>query len=319
MMRLHRLIAILLLLESRGKVKAKELANALETSVRSIYRDLDLLAEAGIPIMTATGPAGGIRLMEGYTVNLKQLNSDDVIHLYLTGMGIYAGGQSESGLKLTNALLKLEKTLPVAYQADIRKARARFYFDDTPWWTERVTIPCLEALRIAVWRSQKLRIEYRKVDGVCSTRNISPYGLVVKQADWYLVACCEDVGAIRTFKCERIVKAERTDEEFEVPDNFVLEDHWNRLESDFKRSCRETEHFPVILKMDRANQALLKRLDVIESAEQGDHFRVTVNLFSYEAACRAMLEMIAQVEVVEPDMLRQFVRTKVLELLAIYS
>ncbi|AOK90456.1 hypothetical protein AOU00_11820 [Paenibacillus polymyxa] len=71
-MRLHRLIAILLCIESRGRMKAKELALALETSVRSIYRDIDLLAEAGVPIVTASGPKGGIYLMEGYTANLKQ-------------------------------------------------------------------------------------------------------------------------------------------------------------------------------------------------------------------------------------------------------
>lgn len=109
-MRLHRLVAILLLLESRGKLKAKELAEALETSVRSIYRDVDTLAEAGIPIVSASGPSGGLSLMEGYTVNLKSLHNDEVVHLYLTGLGIYSGAGTESGHKLQNALLKLENT-----------------------------------------------------------------------------------------------------------------------------------------------------------------------------------------------------------------
>lgn len=180
-MRLHRLIAILLLVESRGKMKANDLAQALETSVRSIYRDIDVLAEAGIPLLSTPGPNGGISLMEGYTVNLNQLHGEDVINLYLTGMGIHAGGHTHSGLKLKTTLLKLEKTLPSSYQTDIQKAQRRFYFDDTPWWSERIEIPCLESIRTAVWRSQKLKIEYHKINRVISSRKLQPYGLVVKK------------------------------------------------------------------------------------------------------------------------------------------
>lgn len=126
-MRLHRLIAILLLIESRGKMKANELADALETSVRSIYRDIDVLAESGIPMVTTPGPGGGISLMEGYSINLQKLHGEEVVNLYLTGMGIPFDAQTESGLKLRNALLKLENTLPAAYQEDIHKAKTRFY------------------------------------------------------------------------------------------------------------------------------------------------------------------------------------------------
>ncbi|WP_306440379.1 helix-turn-helix transcriptional regulator [Paenibacillus sp. VTT E-133280] len=125
-MRLHRLIAILLLVESRGKMKANDLAEALETSVRSIYRDIDVLAEAGIPLLSTPGPNGGISLMEGYTVNLNQLHGEDVINLFLTGMGIHTGGHTDSGLKLKATLLKLEKSLPASYQNDIQRHKDVF-------------------------------------------------------------------------------------------------------------------------------------------------------------------------------------------------
>jgi predicted DNA-binding transcriptional regulator YafY len=80
-MRLQRLIAILLLIESRGHMKAKELAQALETSVRTIYRDIEALCEAGVPLVAMTGPNGGVSLMEGYQVAMNHLYSDDVINL----------------------------------------------------------------------------------------------------------------------------------------------------------------------------------------------------------------------------------------------
>lgn len=317
-MRLHRLIAIVLFIESRGKMKAKELALALETSVRSIYRDIDILAEAGIPIVTASGPNGGISLMEGYTVNLKQLNGEDVINLYLKGMGIYADGQSESGLKLTNALLKLEKTLPPPYQADIKKARARFFFDDAPWWTERAPIPCLEALRAAVWRSRKLWIDYSKVSGERSRRKVHPYGLVVKTAAWYLVAYCEDVQDIRTFKCERMLTVTPTAEEFEIPADFSLEEQWHRQADDFKQTRKEAEYYPVVMRVKPANEAVLKKLEVLQIREEEDCLLATVNMYSFEAACRDVLAIIAQTEILKPDMLRQYAKEKINSLQSLY-
>lgn len=317
-MRLHRLIAILLLIESRGRMKAKELAIALETSVRSIYRDIDVLAEAGIPVVTTPGPSGGIYLMEGYTVNLKELHGEDVINLYLTGMGIYSGGQTESGLKLKNALLKLEKTLPTSYQSDIRIARTRFYFDDTPWWTERVSIPCLETLRLVVWRSRKIGIQYRKVDGACSSRRLHPYGLVVKQGDWYLIAYCEEIRQIRTFKCERILVVELLEDEFEIPSEFSLEHYWNTQEVVFKQACLAEEHYPVVIRVSKENAKVLNNLETIQSTSDGNDLILTVNMDGYEAACRDVLELISYVEIIEPALLRQFVKEQINRIQQLY-
>jgi predicted DNA-binding transcriptional regulator YafY len=318
-MRLHRLIAILLLIESRGRMTAKELAEALETSVRSIYRDMDTLAEAGIPIVATSGPGGGIELMQGYTVNLKQLNGDEVIHLYLTGMGIHSGGHTESGLKLKSALLKLEKTLPAAYQADIQKVKARFYFDDTPWWEERLVLPCLEELRRAVWRQVKLAVSYRKADGSRSERRLRPYGLVVKMEEWYLAAYCEDAGAVRTFKCERILKAEALEEEFMIPEDFSLEEYWSKQELSFKVACREQEFYPVQLRLAKRHRQALSSLEVMDCADGGEFLSATVNLYGYEAACRTALEMIARVEVIAPAELRLFVKQTLADIQQAYE
>ncbi|MGG4492460.1 helix-turn-helix transcriptional regulator [Brevibacillus reuszeri] len=318
-MRLHRLIAILLLIESRGQMKAKDLADALETSVRSIYRDVDVLAEAGIPIVSRSGPNGGIKLMEGYTVNLKQLHGEEVIHLYLTGMGIYAGGQTETGLKLKNALLKLEKTMPDVYLSDIEKAKTRFYFDNTPWWSERASMPCFETLRAAVWRSWKLRISYQKVGGDRSTRLVQPYGLVVKKADWYLVAFCEDIGELRTFKCERIMTAEQVEEAYTIPETFSLERHWNEQGQLFKQECQAKELYPVTIKLPVTKRALMDKLDVMKSQQVEEFFLLTINLYSYERACQDIVDWLGQIEVIEPAQLRDFAKEKVKELLRLYT
>ncbi|MRN54492.1 helix-turn-helix transcriptional regulator [Paenibacillus monticola] len=317
-MRLHRLIAILLLIESRGRMKAHELALALETSVRSIYRDIDVLAEAGIPMVTTPGPQGGISLMEGYTVNLKQLHGEEVINLYLTGMGMYAGGGHESAVKLNNTLLKLEKTLPANYQIDVEKAKHRFYYDDTPWWTERIAIPCLEAVRTAVWNSRKIIIQYSKVNGDSSSRTLHPYGLVVKKMDWYLVAFCEGAGQLRTFKCERITSVKLTDEHYLIPAEFTLEEHWKDRERSFKQTRSEEEVYPVVLRTDRMNKDLLNRLEVTETVTDGAQLILTVNMYSYERACSDIMHIISQAEIVEPLELRQYIVGKLRVLQKVY-
>jgi len=320
-MRLHRLVAIMLLMESRGRLTAKELADALETSIRSIYRDIDTLAESGIPIVSTRGPNGGIALMEGYTVNLKQLNGEDVIHLYLTGMGIYSG-HAESGLKLKNALMKLEKTLPPAYQADVAKAKARFYFDNTPWWTEPAAVPCLEIIRTAVWRSQKLQIRYSKPDGSVSSRCIHPYGLVVKKADWYLVAYCELAREQRIFKCERIVAANHLAESFAIPDGFVLEQQWKRQEASFKQDSRDKEQYTAVIRVGQMSRETENNLEILEevSAETGLERVLTVNLYSYEAACREIdTHLLGQAEIVAPPELRRYANERLNSMLARYQ
>lgn len=201
-MRLHRLIAILLLIESRGQVKAKELAEALETSPRTIFRDIDTLCEAGVPITTTTGPNGGIRLMEGYSTHLYNLQSEDAVNLYLSGIGMYSGS-ADTSLQLKQTLLKLENTLPKEYQHDFKVARERFFFDETPWWGERPTPKCLEQLRKALWQLRRIQISYRKVNSheASSKENVLPYGLVLKDMQWYLVAWSEQSEKIKTYKC----------------------------------------------------------------------------------------------------------------------
>jgi predicted DNA-binding transcriptional regulator YafY len=238
-MRLHRLIAILLLLESRGSIKARELADALETSERTIYRDIDILCEAGVPIAALAGPSGGFSLMEGYSVNMKQLHCDDIVNLFLSGIGIRPDEHSEASLNLKKTILKLEKSLPSQYIPDIKTARQRFHFDPGAWWQERPPVYHMDTLRHAVWKSKKLVIEYRKLSrsrDEVSTRHVRPYGLVVKNMDWYLAAYCEERDEMRVFKCDRILRAEILEEGFTVPEEFNLEEFWKQQVGDFKSS-----------------------------------------------------------------------------------
>ena len=239
-MRLHRLIAILLL-ESRGQLKARELADALEASERTIYRDIETLCEAGIPIEAIAGPTGGFRLMEGYTNHLPQVRQDEAIGLFLRGIGMDPIEQREAHVDLQRALGHLESRLPDRYRQDVRAAQKRFYFDPDPWWEGMPVSEHLDVLRQGVWHSRKIIIEYEKPHGDRSERIVRPYGLVVKAMHWYLVAYCEVRRAVRNFNVSRIHDARLLDETFVWPDDFSLEAYWKARASEWTAEVIDRE------------------------------------------------------------------------------
>lgn len=240
-MRLHRLIAILLLLESRGQVKARELSEALETSERTVYRDIEILCEAGVPIMALSGPGGGFSLMPGYSVSQRDLHAGDVINLFLCGMGVRPEEHTEASMNLKTTILKLEKSVPRQYLPDIRMARERFYFDPDFWWEERMPLVHLDTLRRSVWQQRKVLITHEKSSqegGEVTTRVLRPYGLVVKSTEWYLVGFCETRHDIRVFKVDRITDAVLQEETYRIPDDFDLETYWRAWIERFKGLIR---------------------------------------------------------------------------------
>lgn len=240
-MRLHRLLAVLLLLESRGQLKARELASALEVTERTIHRDIATLCEAGIPIQAVAGPTGGFRLMEGYTSHLPQLHPNEAVALFLRGIGMDPSEQREAHVDLQRALGRLESRLPERYRRDVRVARKRFYFDPTPWWEGAPVSDHLDVLRQGVWHSRKVALEYENIAREKSRRVVRPYGLVVKTTQWYLVAYCEVRKAIRTFSVYRIASAELLEQTFTWPEGFSLESYWKARAREFTSEVANRE------------------------------------------------------------------------------
>ncbi|WP_194842095.1 helix-turn-helix transcriptional regulator [Gracilibacillus salitolerans] len=303
-MRVHRLISILLLVESRGSIKANELASNLEVSVRTIYRDIDTLCEAGVPLVTTTGPKGGVKLMDGYSTGIKNLHEEDFINLYLSGIGIQPVKESDMSIKLNNTLLKLQKNVPVELGDNFDTIRNRFHFDESPWWGSSIQLAHIDTLLLSVFKSKILTITYKKVSGASSIRRIHPYGIVVKRMDWYLVAYCDNSKGIKTFKCERIVKVDSSNENFYMSDRFSLIDYWDQSKQDFFHKCAENEQYPVQIKIQKKYAQLLSEFEVISMVEEETELTITINLYSYNHALSVILEKVAYVEVIQPSELR---------------
>lgn len=302
-MKFHRMVSILLTIENKGKVTAQELADKLEVSKRTVYRDIDALCESGIPVVCESGPNGGVSLMEGYQAEIKNMEKEDIIYLYLSGMGIKADGSSEMSVKSGISMQKLEKILKKD-GVDTDLLKNRFYIDKSPWWEKRKKLNHIDSIIKAIWESRKLIISYEKMNGELSERMIRPYGLAVKDTQWYLVSYCERSKSLRIFKCERIEECELTCMNFIIPEAFSLKNYFQTSIMEFETRCREKERYPVILRISGEKLDLLNNCEIISTRKCDDELEITVNLYTYNRALSEFWNILLASCVIEPAELR---------------
>ncbi|HET7686895.1 MAG TPA: YafY family protein [Candidatus Limnocylindria bacterium] len=255
-MRASRLLSMLLMLQTRGRMTAQQLADEMEVSVRTVYRDADQLAAAGIPIYADRGPAGGYQLLDGYRTRLTGLTQDEAGSLFFAGMPA-AAAELGLGTVLATAQLKLLAALPTELRSRAGRIRERFHFDAPTWFAEADAAPHLGSVAEAVWSQRRLRIMYRR-DGIETERVLEPLGIVLKGGAWYLVAqVAGGDGAPRTYRVSRIRAAEPLDERFERPPDFDLAEHWA---SSIALYEAEIPRLPVTLRIDPSRVWMLAML-----------------------------------------------------------
>ncbi len=223
-MRADRLLSILMLLQTKGRMTAHDLASQLEVSERTIYRDLEALGTAGVPVYTERGPGGGCSLIDGYQTRLTGLTDAEVRALFLFNL---AGPLADLGLgrAMDDALLKLEAALPAASRAKVEQIRQRFHLDTTWWYHSTAGSSSLQTIQEALWQDHKLCLVYRESDGSWSEYALDPYGLVSKADIWYLVGVCNDT--YHVLRVSRIIRATLLDEQFSRLADFNLAQYWS--------------------------------------------------------------------------------------------
>jgi len=217
-------VQLLLLLQTTGKMTASRLAEELEVSVRTIYRDIEALSGAGVPIYAESGPGGGVRLVEGYRTRLTGLTAAEAEALALSGL---PGAASELGLGtvLAAAQLKVDAALPPELRIRAVRMRERFHLDAPGWFAREEQVPHLATLSRAVWEERRVEIRYMKRDGEVQ-RLVDPLGLVLKAGVWYLVALSGRSHEPRTFRVSRVQSVKEIDADVVRPDGFDLATHW---------------------------------------------------------------------------------------------
>ncbi len=224
-MKADRLVAILLMLQSRGQVTAAEVALELEVSERTARRDLDALGMAGLPIYSRQGRNGGWQLIGGARTDLSGLTGPEARALFLV-----AGPSSTATPDVKAALRKLVSALPEPFRREAEAASKAVVTDPVGWGNSTPSRPPpihLDDLQSAVIEAAQVRLNY--VDRVrhATERVVHPLGLATKGLTWYLVA--DTVSGLRTFRVDRIAGVERTGEAVVRPEGFVLADAWKMI------------------------------------------------------------------------------------------
>jgi predicted DNA-binding transcriptional regulator YafY len=319
-MRADRLLAILLLLQRGRRMTAGDLAKRLEVSERTIYRDIEALSAAGVPVYSEPGRNGGVRLLESYTTDLSGLSLSEAELVPLLGLsGAFAGIALGSSLKRTET--KLLMALPAGQRDRAELAQKRIHVDLQRWWDHAEPVPHLATVAEVVLASRRLRIAYRRgKDGTEVSRKLDPYGLVVQGGTWYLVG---RVGSQepRIYRVSRIVGAEALDETFEMPDDFDLPTFWSGRKEEFHMTrpgyrvrVRARGHGVRALLGGRGWDA------VVEEPEGADGWTmIAVSIETKWAALDRMLGLGGHVEVLEPPELRDLLVGALVQMNEIYS
>lgn len=233
-MRASRLLSLLILLQLRGRQSAELLAREFEVSVRTIYRDVEQLSAAGVPIYAERGRNGGFALLGGYTTRLTGFTAGEADALGLLGAA-QAAVELGFGDDAQAARNKLLASLPAQAGSSAQRVAERFHLDPLPWYGRRPPPTWLHRVAEAVWTDCRIRLQYTSWKGTVE-REVSPLGLVLKAGDWYLVAAVD--GTLRTYRVAAIQSLEPCAEPAARPAGFELARHWSGSVAAFEDALR---------------------------------------------------------------------------------
>jgi predicted DNA-binding transcriptional regulator YafY len=294
--RASRLLSLLLLLQTRGRMTARQLADELEVSIRTVYRDVESLHAAGVPLYGDSGHRGGYQLLDGYRTRLTGLTAREAESLFLAGL---PGPAAELGLgAVVDALqLKLHAALPAEQRERAMLVQERFLLDAPGWYADGDASPYLAEVAQAVWSQRRIKVHYRRWKAPDEVvRELEPYGIVLKGGRWYVVA--QGASRIATFRVNQILELETLDQQFQRPTGFDLGEYWKAHLVGFRE--RLIQGAATV----RLTAAGAQRLGV-EGAPEGDGWlRAQVPIESHDHAYQQFLALGGDVEVLEPVALR---------------
>ncbi|MFE2939989.1 helix-turn-helix transcriptional regulator [Streptomyces sp. NPDC059255] len=305
-----RLLSVLLLLQSRGRMSARGLAEELGVSVRTAYRDLARLQATGVPVYAEPGRGGGYQLLDGYRTRLTGMNEGEARALFFAGL---PGPAADLGLaaEVTAARLKLLAALPTGLREEAARSAAVFHVDAPGWYREPEQTPYLSLFVDAVLTQRVVSVHYRRWRAPQEVhRRLRPYGLVVKSGIWYLVAAAES--RIATYRVAQVLDAMLSDERFDRPQDFDLGAYWTSYLDDFQTrrytgtatirlSPRGRRRLP-----DSLPPEVVRAVDATATAVGDDGWvEAVVPTESTGHACGELLRLGIDVEVVAPTELRQ--------------
>ncbi|MET7866371.1 helix-turn-helix transcriptional regulator [Micromonospora taraxaci] len=323
-MRASRLLSVLMLLQTHGRLTAAQLADRLAVSARTIYRDVESLHAAGIPLYGEAGHAGGYHLVDGWRTRLTGLTAEEADRLFLAGL---PGPADELGYgDVVAALqLKLHAALPAPLRDRATRLQQRFHLDAPGWYADGDASPELARTAEAVWRQHRVEVRYRSWNGEV-TRVLEPYGLVLKGGRWYVVADQPGRGTPATYRVSQILALTPLPQEFDRPADFDLPSWWRAHVVRFRARLHRDE---ATVRLSPGGRERLREIAgdpvvtaVEASAGPPDARGWVTAVLPIESLTHAhgeLLRLGADVEVLAPAALRERLAATAAGLAALYS
>lgn len=314
-MKLERLMAITILLLNRKRVQAQELADRLEVSLRTIYRDLETLSMSGIPIVSYAGNDGGFEIMETFRLD-RQILSFDELHTLLTAV---RGLHSTQAMKQQDLDRLLEKmgTLISRVEHDRMVDKDQVAIDLTPWNSGSASRALYESLHGAVHEKRLIRFTYTDSKGVETERCIEPHMLVLKGYTWYLHGYCLKREDYRLFRLSRMRELA------------ILPDTFNRRSMTLTEvneqwgAAWNQETVDLVLRFTGvAIVRAMDHFDADDTEQQPDGSLIVCTRYSYkeyESLIGFLLGFKSDLYIIEPDHVIAAVRQSALDVYTLYE
>lgn len=200
-MKIDRLISIIMTLLDKKRISAQKLADMFEVSLRTIYRDIDAIDMAGIPIRSIPGVGGGFEIMPNYKIDKNVFSTTDLSAILMGLSNLSSIIQSD---ELINATLKIKRFIPTEKTKDIELKMNQIYIDLNPWIGNKNMKLYLETIKTALKKNNLVSFDYADRYGNKTTRTTEPYQLVLKSNHWYFQGYCLERNDFRLFRLSRI-------------------------------------------------------------------------------------------------------------------
>ncbi|MDD7795345.1 helix-turn-helix transcriptional regulator [Clostridium sp. 'White wine YQ'] len=309
-MKIDRLISIVMILLERKKISATKLAEMFEVTPRTIYRDIETINIAGIPIVTYPGVNGGIGIMEQYKIEKKLFTISDIQAL-LIGLGnIHSSIKSED---ILNTIAKVKGLIPEEQISDIELKSNQISIDHSPWFGNKKVTLNVEEVKTALNENRLVSFEYSDQEGEKSKRKVEPYRLILKNSNWYLQCYCTTREDFRIFRLSRVSSLEVLEETF-IPREF----DYRPLEV-----SKDVEKMYITIKLliDKSLVNLMKDFAGEENVKpSGDNkFTVYLKFIEDDYWYNMLLRMGDKCECLEPEHVRLELIRRIKNMLRVYE
>ncbi|TYV90225.1 helix-turn-helix transcriptional regulator [Listeria monocytogenes] len=309
-MKVDRLMSIVLILLDKERISAQELADRFEVSLRTIYRDIDAIDLAGVPIRSTPGVGGGFEIMPNYKMDSKVFSTADLSAIL---MGLSSLSNMVRGDELINALAKIKSFIPADRAKEIELKANHIYIDLSQWTGNNNIQPHVEIIKVALQENKLLTFEYIAHQGNKTVRIVEPYQLVMKSSHWYLYGYCQNRNDFRLFRLSRMSGLKI------LEDTFTLRD--------FRKPQLEMEDIVAVMQIEikiRIHQSIIDRVLDYCSYENfypdgEEHYIVSFPFIENDYHYDILLSFGDKCECLEPLHIREKMKRRIYDIVSIYE